>query len=289
MEWLTDWDDLKHGTAVFSAAVPFLVAFLLAWKLPTRWWWIALVGGVVGSFFWLFGLPRVLPSSSEDVAMAGLLISVIAILVAARLTWLGRIVCWSVLFLIVSWGAYPAWLADEGGLSRRWMVCGAMAVSTAIWAAVWEALGSLERRRFRVSPAVFIAPAICLAILLVLGGAARFGQASGAVAAALGALCVMLIARGTTEKPAFVAALWGFLFMLFAWSGWLFAELRYGLAAMLLLAPVAGTLVNLIPLPRGNAFLNQLWDGLASAVASLIPAWIAISDYVAEMEEFEGY
>ena len=38
MEWLTDWDDLKHGTAVFSAAVPFLVAFLLAWKLPTRWW-----------------------------------------------------------------------------------------------------------------------------------------------------------------------------------------------------------------------------------------------------------
>lgn len=26
MDWLSNWDDLVHGTVVFAAAVPFLVA-----------------------------------------------------------------------------------------------------------------------------------------------------------------------------------------------------------------------------------------------------------------------
>ena len=71
--------------------------------------------------------------------------------------------------------------------------------------------------------------------------------------------------------------------------GWLFAELRYELVALLLFAPLAGAVVNLIPFPRGNAFLSQNWDGGASAAVSAVPACIAILTYLAEMAEFEGY
>lgn len=288
MDWLTDWDDLKHGTVVFSAAVPFLVAIVLAWRLPDRFWWVSVVAALVGPFLWLFGVPKDPPASSEDVAVAGLALAVVALLVSPRLTWMGRVVIWCVLFAGLAWSVYPAWLADEGGVARKLLVCGSMTVSIAVIAALAES-GSQAEGNFRVSIAVFIPPTIALAVLLQLGGAARFGQAAGALAAALGAHCVLLIVQKSVARPAFLAALSGMFIALLAWSGWLFAELRYGLALLLLLAPVAGALVNLIPLPRGHAFLNQLWDGLASAAVSAIPAWVAISDYFADASEFESY
>lgn len=54
MDWLTDWDDLIHGTAVFSAAIPFILAFALTFSVPPRFWWAVVALALVPVAFWLF-------------------------------------------------------------------------------------------------------------------------------------------------------------------------------------------------------------------------------------------
>ena len=132
------------------------------------------------------------------------------------------------------------------------------------------------------TPAAFIPPTIALAVLLQTGASIRYGQATGALSAALGALSVIILFRlerktGDDRISAHpddrglgkIAAIWAMLFVLVGWSGWLFAEIRYDLAVLLLCAPVAALLINCLPiLPRKNYFLTMLWDFLASAAVS---------------------
>lgn len=290
VDWLNNWDDLVHGTAVFGAAVPLLIGGLLAWKLPVRLWWLGVAAGLVGSFFWFFGFPRIPPRSSEDVALTALALGVFILTLNMRLHWPVCLAACFILFTGFALCVYPAWLANTGALLQKLLICGALAASVTIAMGLAEAAGQgWGRNRWRAPLSVFIPPAIVLAILLTLGGAARFGQAAGALAAALGGVCLVLVLRNPKAHPSSVAALWGILFTLFAWSGWLFAEIRYGLAATLFLAPLLGLLAHALPLPRHRGVFEQLWGGLASAAVSGIVAWIALSEYFAEMSEFEGY
>ena len=111
---LTNWDDLIHGTAVFSAAVPFFIAFLIALKTPSPYWWAAAAAALFIPFLWLFKFPG-FPASSEDVAIAGLIITVIVAFKQTRLLS-------PVLFAALVWFIYPAWLAEDGGLSRKILI-----------------------------------------------------------------------------------------------------------------------------------------------------------------------
>jgi hypothetical protein len=79
-------------------------------------------------------------------------------------------------------------------------------------------------------------------------------------------VCLLLIfSRGEAGlRP--LAALWGMLSALLAWSGWLFAEIQIGATLALLLTPLAALAARRIPLPRRSEFLEQLWDGLAAAI-----------------------
>jgi hypothetical protein len=96
--------------------------------------------------------------------------------------------------------------------------------------------------------------------------------------------------RENLGKQGGAAALWGMMFAALAWSGWLFAEIRYGLACLLLCAPLVAVVVSLIPrLPRSNLFLCLLWDFVAAALVSVPVAAVVALQYAAEMAEFEGY
>ena len=82
----------------------------------------------------------------------------------------------------------------------------------------------------------------------------------------------------------------GMMFGALAWSGWLFAEIRYGLMCLLLLAPLAACALGLISqLPRSNLFLCMLWDFFAAASIAVPVAAIAAIKYAEAMAEFEGY
>ena len=71
MGWLSDWDDVIHGTLVFGAAVPLGVAMLLGWRLPGRLW-MAVAGALIIPVFWIFGRPSLPLKGSDDAAVAGL-------------------------------------------------------------------------------------------------------------------------------------------------------------------------------------------------------------------------
>lgn len=295
MDWLTNWDDLIHGTIVFGAMVPFFLALALAWKGLRPHAWVAFGLAPVASYLWLFGLPAFPPKSSDDVSLTGLLIaSAACIPLVAKKRWVSVVMALA-LFTALAWSVYPAWLEDGGTASRKVLVAVGMGASitlVAVFAELAQRLPGTASRRCTL--AAFIPPSIALSILLQLGGSARFGQAIGALSAALAALLLLQILRpkNPTENPtpdAGLAGIWGCLFLLLAWSGWLFAELRYGLAALLILAPVVCYATQWLPLPRGNRWLDVVWDGLASMIVSATIATIAISDYLEEMSEFEGY
>ena len=303
MDWLKNWDDLVHGTAVFSAAAPVFLVLALAIVVPARWWWLLLAVAVVPAAYWLFGIPVLPPQSSDDIFAGGLLAAV-AIL-AAELG-LARVKCcrWplnlgrglrAAVFFAIAWSAYPAWLATGDYAKFKPLVCAGFGISIALisLAAGW-ATGRGIGRRFSISPAALIPPTIALAVLLQTGGSMRFAQLAGAMAAGLAGICLMLILRersvGGGEDRGQVGALWGMLFVLLGWSGWLFAEIRYGFACLLLLAPLAAALVSLVPfLPRKHPFLCLLWDFLAAALVAFPVAVLAAIKYAEEMAEFEGY
>ena len=308
MDWLKNWDDLIHGTAVFSAAVPFFLAFALTFKVPARFWWALVVLAMVPAVYWLFPLPKFPPKSSDHMVAVGLLAAVALFaleLVVSK--WCFklplRLVSRLFVFVAIGWSSYPAWLSTDGGIGRKWLVCGGLGVAIALWSVAIEFLAeraTAEGRRFSVTPAAFIPPTIALAVLLQTGGMIRFGQVAGALAAALAAICLAMVfrrkrARADGEndpggEQGKVAALWGILFVLLGCSGWLFAEIRYALAGLLLCAPLLAAFGRLVPyLPRKNVFLCLLWDFLASAMLAIPVAAVAALEYAAEMEEFEGY
>ena len=294
LDWLSDWDDLVHGTVVFSAAIPFAIGLLIAWKLPPNVWWLGVLVAVIGPFLWLFGLPAIIPGSSEDVALLSVVIAAIVFALSPKLKWPITIVVGVFLFGWMQWCVYPAWLAENGGLAKKLLVCGSVVGSMVVLgmcAEVAVASGASGRttEKCRCSRSALIAPTIGLAILLQLGGAARFGQATGAIATVLGTLCLYDFVKNREVVAAMVPALWGLFFALLAWSGWLFADVRYGLAAALCFAPIAGLVTHFLPLPRKSERQNQLWDGLASAVVASAIVGIAVSDYLADASEFEGY
>ncbi|HUF61108.1 MAG TPA: hypothetical protein VMN36_03455 [Verrucomicrobiales bacterium] len=297
MDGLWNWDDLIHGTAVFSAAAPLLVAGLLTALLPLRWWWLAAILALAGPFLWFFGFPSIPLRSSEDAATAGLV-------AAAALTSLGatfrmrrplRLSLSVALWTVLIWILYPAWLAAEGGLTRKVMVAGGLAAATTVWAWVIERLAyhvpvGEGRTHAGMTPAALIPPAIALAVLLQLGGAMRFAQSIGAMAAACAAVLVIWLWRKPPgEGLEWLAALWAMLFAQLAWCGWLFAEIRYGLAALLCAAPLAGVLTRWLPLPRGTPLLRCFWEGLASLLVSSIAAGIALAAYQQSASGYEGY
>ncbi len=296
MSWLTDWDDLIHGTATFGVAVPFVLALLLMWKLRARWWWIAGVVALAGPFLWFFGVPKIPPTSSEQLALGALTAMTIALAVESgigrrRFSQLGLRV---LVVTALAWFLYPAWLASDGGAVRKWFVCGGMGLSVAIYSLLAEIAidGSCSQpvKRLHFSTSAFIPPVAALAVLLQLGGAGRFAQSTAAVASvAFAASFEALRGRKAESDLGTFGALISGMFASFAWAGWLFAEIRYGLAALLFAAPIVGALVNLLPLPRRSVFQRMLWDTMASAIVSATVAGIAIAEYLSESAESDGY
>ena len=296
IDWLKNWDDLVHGTVVFSAAVPFVVCLLIIWKMPADMWWVGIVGGVVGPVLWLFGLPKLPPATSEDFVFLGVVASAL-VLGCMRVPMLGVVGAGGIgmlLFGLLVWFVYPAWLAEDSGLAGKGLVCAGMLATMGLCAGLAEAFGRNQSagnaKRIQLPLSALVPPLIGLAVLLQLGGAARLGQAAGALATALATACLLIIARNRKLHPVGIPALWGMMFALLGWSGWLFAEVRYGLALALCLAPIAGFLSQCVPLPRrGEARFDQLWGGVFSAVIAGVVVAIAVSDYLAEMQESEGY
>ncbi|MDA0810952.1 MAG: hypothetical protein O3C21_00955 [Verrucomicrobia bacterium] len=296
-DWLRNWDDLVHGTVVFSAAIPFVVCLLIIRKMPADLWWVGIVGAVIGPVLWLFGLPRLPPATSEDFVFLGVVASALVVgsMRVPRLGVPGAGGVGMLLFGLLIWCVYPAWLAEEGGLGRKALVTAAMLATMGLCAVLSEAFGtnqssSSNGKRIQLPLSALVPPLIGLAVLLQLGGAARLGQAAGAFATTLATASLLIIFRNRKLQPMGIPALWGVMFALLGWSGWLFAELRYGLALALCLAPIAGLLSQCVPLPRrGEARFDHLWSGVFSAVIAGIVVGIAVSDYLAEMQDTEGY
>jgi hypothetical protein len=280
---LTNWDDLIHGTAVFSAAVPFLVALIAGLKLPCRFWWLATAAALLVPLLWLFRFPALPPASSEDIALSGLAAAIVVGFAFRFHTSVPHIARF-VLFALIAWLVYPAWLADDGGLARK------LSVTLGMAAFITAFSGTAEYTSRKFSLAAYIPPAIALAVLLQLGGSLRFGQASGAIAAALGALCILLLWKKT--DPSGIATTHGLavsLLALLAWSGWLFAEIRWALAAALFFAPLLSLLASKLPIPCRTPFQKMFRDGIASALIAIPVAAIAIAAYLADSAESEGY
>ncbi len=294
MDLFTNWDDLVHGTAVFSAAVPFLLAIILCWKVPEKFWWAVLAVAALPAAYWLFGLPNFPPTGSEDVTGSVLLTASALLLLDCRLPRLASGLLRLAVFLAIGFSLYPAWLSADGGWTRKLLVTGGFGATVAGFSLLVEALVKKETgntRRFSLTPAAFIPPTIALAVLLQTGGAMRFAQATGALAAGLAAICLaMLIWKKEPGVQGKSAGLWCMITLALAWSGWLFAEIRWGLACLLLCSPLAAMLVGLIPkLPRSNRFLCLMWDFVGAALVAVPVAAVAAIDFAREMAEFEGY
>lgn len=199
-------------------------------------------------------------------------------------------------FLAIGWSFYPAWLAADGDISRKWLICAGFAISIGLFSIVLEWISEEGKSgRFSITPAALIPPTIALAILLQTGGSMRFAQVTGALAAGLAAICLAVLLRrksagDPSEEGGKTAAFWGIMILVLGWFGWLFAEIRYGLAAILLCAPLLAALVNRIPfLPRQNPFLRMLWEVVAASIVAAPVALVTALEYAAEMAEFEGY
>ena len=91
MEWLTNWDDLVHGTAVFGAAIPFFLTLAICWKVPARFWWAVAALAIVPVAVWLFKLPNFPPAGSDDV-VGGVLVAAVVIL--ALEVWIPKAFSW---------------------------------------------------------------------------------------------------------------------------------------------------------------------------------------------------
>jgi len=261
---LANWDDLIHGTLVFGAALPFVVALAAGRLAPSRLW-LAAALALVGPFLWLFGLPSP-PLTSDDAVVSALGVALISVAIGALVSPRAGAVAAAglVLWGALAWFLYPAWLASEGGLVRRLLVAGSMAVSISAFGLV---LGRSAAGKARLSPAAFLPLAVALAVLLATGGASQFAQCSGAVASTMAALCVVAFWRGNADGISPAAVLWGMLLAFLAWAGWLFAEIRPGAAALLFLSPLASLVARRLPLPRARPIQSMLWDGGVALLA----------------------
>lgn len=298
MESLKNWDDLIHGTAVFGALVPFLLVLALALKAPVRIWWALVALGLVPVTYWLFPLPKWPPKGSEHIVGISLIAATAILslesLLARWAKWPLRLLLRAAVFVVIGLNIYPAWLATEEYVQHKRLICAGFGVTIAIWSVLVEVV--VKRggaRRLALTPAALLPPTIALAVLSGIGGSIQSAQVVGALAAGIAAICLMVLLRrgaATDGQLGGVGALWGIFFLLIGWCGWLFAEIRYGLACLLLCAPLAAALLSLIPLlPRQNRFLCQLWDFVGAALVSVPVAAVAASQYAEEMAEFEGY
>jgi hypothetical protein len=286
MGWLTDWDDVIHGTAVFGAALPLGLSMLLGWRLPGRLW-LALAGALIVSALWIFGWPSWPLNGSDDAMVIGLALAfaMVALGASRKGTQPLRMVCCAAAWAAFGLLFYPAWLAAEGGISRRLLVAGAMGLSISAWATLVEFLARESRGEnangFRLTPATWVPSSIALAVLLQFGGATRFAQCAGALAAATGGVCLLLVGGRAQAGLRSLAALWGMLSTLLGWAGWLFAEIQVGAALSLLLTPIVALAVRRIPLPRDTEFCEQLWDALAASLVAagvIVAAWSKYSN-----------
>jgi hypothetical protein len=181
-----------------GAAVPFGVAMLLGWRLPGRLW-MAVAGALIFPVFWIFGRPSWPLKGSDDTAVAGLVAATLLVALETARKWSGarRAMLRALVWTSLGWLLYPAWLAAEGGVVRRLLVAGAMGLSIAGWAALVEFLAREKKGEnegaFRITPATWVPPSIALSVLLQFGGSTRFAQCSGALAAATGGVCLLLI------------------------------------------------------------------------------------------------
>ncbi len=276
MSWLTDWDPITHGTAVFGAAVPFLAALVLAWFFP-RHLGLAVAGGAAISLLWVFGIPSIPPKSSDDAVVVGWAAALLGVLIRP---WWGRAAFGIVGWFAIGWLFYPAWLAADGGVADKVGVALALAVSvTALGIAASGLAGGAKPR---LGTAAFVPPGVALAVLLQLGGSTRFAQSAGALTAAITAICVVMVWRRAVDPAGRASGFWMSLVVFLAWCGWLFAEIRYGLAVLLLAAPLVAWAGRRLPLPRGKPWQIMLWDALGSAAVALPVAAVAVADYLAD-------
>jgi hypothetical protein len=280
---LANWDDLVHGTLVFAAAVPFAVALALGLRFP-RCLGLAAALSLAGPYLWLFGLPTA-PLGSDDALVCALVVGVALAFAPLHrpVKGLAGILLWGLL----AWFLYPAWLASDGGLPRRLLVVSSMAGSITAFGLI---LDRLAADKDGLAPASLTPLAVALAVLLVIGGAAQFAQSSGAIAASMGALCLVILRKGESNGLPSATALGGMLLALLAWCGWLFAEIRPAFAALLFLSPFAALAARRIPLPRQHPVLVLLWDFLAATLAVAPVIAIALTEYLAsDAGDSEGY
>jgi hypothetical protein len=275
MGWLSDWDDLIHGTAVFGAAVPFCLAWLLA-----AWAWIrswtALAAAMAVPLLWWFGWPSLPPRTSEDAVPFGLALggAMVGLESWRAVGGWRRVGIGIALWTGLAWVLYPAWLAADGGWIRRATIALAIGASIAAWAALleWRAAAPGQTRRFLTVPvAALIPPTLALSVLLQFGGSTRFAQSAGAMASALTAICIVTAWRGVATGMAELTSLWAMLFGWLLWLGWLYSEIHLGAALTLLAAWPAAALGSL--LRPGVDPRRVPWPELAAA--GLVSAWVA--------------
>ena len=289
MAWLTDWDDLIHGTAIFSVLVPLVLGLLIGYLLRKHLW-IGMLAALLVPLLWFFGLPAFPPHQSDHILVTGLLVAAALITLERSLTlnarWQAaiRVTVWTGM----AWALYPAWLSQDESLLNKWMVTLGMGVSITAWASLMQYLVSDDEGRYKMSPLTLIPPTVTLAILLQFGGAIQFAQCAGALTSALFALGLVVIYTSNSAGLPSTAAIWGMLFGLLAWSGWLFAEIHITATLLLLLAPIAALASKFLPLPRTRNMHKHLWDTLSSALIAILIAWIVFAQYSAEQDTY-GY
>jgi hypothetical protein len=290
MTFFTDWDDLIHGTLFFGVLLPFGITFAAGWMFRVR---PGLAAGLALAvpLLWFFGLPSGRFGSDDAVVLAFALALALAGLAAMGpakpLLWhAAAIALWAGL----AWRIYPAWLVAGGGFSRRVFIVALLAVSVT----GFSLLGLRLMRfggdaRWSLTPAALIPLGGALAGLLVIGGATQFGQSAAAVAASIGALCLLELCKPGNNRLHGAVMLWTMLLAFLTWAGWFFADIRPLAAALLFLSPFAALAARFLPLPRKNPFLVMLWDCLAAALAVAPVLAVVLHDYAADGGDSEGY
>ena len=285
MGCLVDWDDLIHGTVVFSILVPLVLGFLIGYFFRKRLW-IGMLAALFVPVLWFFGFPVFPPHQSAHAIAAGLFVAAVLITLEHSLklnAWRQaaiRVTVWTG----IAWTLYPAWLSQDESLLNECVVTVGMGVSITAWASLMQFHVNDDEGRYRISPLALIPPTVTLAILLQFGGAIQFAQCAGALTSAIFAISLVSIFTSNGAGLPSTAAIWGMLFGLLAWAGWLFAEIHIMATLLLLLAPVAALGSKVLPLPRSSELQKHLWDALSSALIAIVIAWIAFAQYSAELD-----
>jgi|GEM_PF-5968204 len=285
------WDPILHGTIFFGALLPLTISLgmgLLGRPLA------GVILAVASTSFILFGMPSP-PWTSDDYAVVWIGALIAISLVTSRFDQRGRwwdFLVGTVVFSVLAWVFYPAWLASDGGLLKKLMLSVLVGASVPAFRLACSGLCGGAGPLHPVLPSALLPAAVGTSVLLVLGGSIQFGQAAGAVASGLGGLCLAMLIRPQGVSSAAITRIAGFcggFLLVLAWGGWLFAEIEPLSAVLVLASPAPALFAGKVDPSAGRVFWRLFRDSaFAGLLAAPVLIWVGWH-YLQALSASEGY